>query len=45
MPYVVPVGGREVWEMGQVKVYDGGSGGYDGAPDATLFMNQGVFIP
>jgi hypothetical protein len=45
MPGAVPAGGREVWELGQVEVYDGGSSGNNGAPDATLFMDQGVFIP
>jgi hypothetical protein len=44
-PGVVSAGGRELWELGQVKVYDGGSAGYDGAPDATLFMEQGLFVP
>ena len=37
---------RAVWQLGQVKVYDGGSDGdASTAADNTLFMDQGVFIP
>jgi len=32
-------------EVDQVKVFDGGQGGVAGAPDATLFEVQGIFIP
>jgi hypothetical protein len=31
--------------MGQVQVYDGGAIGVAGSSDATLFMDEGVFIP
>ena len=36
---------REVMEVGQVAVNDGGVNGIAGAPDATQFETQGIFIP
>jgi hypothetical protein len=36
---------REIMEVGQVTVDDGGANGVAGAPDATLFETQGIFIP
>ncbi len=36
---------RTIWQLGQIQVYDGGASGVAGASDATLFMNQGVFVP
>jgi Tol biopolymer transport system component len=45
MPGSVLEGKRAVWELGQVKVYDGGANGVAGSSDATLFMDQGVFVP
>jgi dipeptidyl aminopeptidase/acylaminoacyl peptidase len=45
MPGSVVEGQRAVWELGQVKVYDGGANGVAGSSDATLFMDQGVFVP
>jgi hypothetical protein len=36
---------RIIWQLGQIKVYDGGASGSAGASDATLFMTQGVFVP
>jgi hypothetical protein len=45
MPGVAFAGRRAIWQLGQVQVYDGGSSGVAGASDATLFMDQGVFIP
>jgi hypothetical protein len=39
-------GNRAVWQLGQVRVYDGGSDGVASTTvDNTLFMDQGVFIP
>jgi hypothetical protein len=34
-----------IWELGQVQVFDGGVQGTAGASDATLFEDQGVFVP
>jgi Tol biopolymer transport system component len=46
VPGTVTSGMRAVWQLGQVKVYDGGA---DGNPattsDNTLFAVQGVFVP
>jgi hypothetical protein len=38
-------GNRVIWELGQVQVFDGGASGSAGASDATLFMDEGVFVP
>jgi Tol biopolymer transport system component len=39
-------GKRAVWQLGHVKVYDGGSDGLASTTaDNTLFMDQGIFIP
>jgi hypothetical protein len=45
MPGAVTAGNRAIWEIGPVQVYDGGSSGTAGAGDATLFEDQGVFVP
>jgi WD40-like Beta Propeller Repeat len=45
-PGAVLEGKRAIWELGQVKVYDGGADGVASTTgDNTLFMDQGVFIP
>jgi hypothetical protein len=31
--------------MGPVQVFDGGASGVAGAADATLFEDQGIFVP
>jgi hypothetical protein len=36
---------REVVEFGQIAINDGGVNGVAGAPDATQFETQGIFIP
>jgi hypothetical protein len=36
---------RSIWQLGQVKVYDGGPDGVASTPDNTLFAVQGVFEP
>jgi hypothetical protein len=39
-------GRRAIWQLGQVKVYDGGIDGLASTTvDNTLFMDQGVFVP
>jgi len=45
VPGAVTPGKRANVEIGQIKVFDGGQGGIAGAPDATLFEVQGIFIP
>jgi hypothetical protein len=45
-PGTVVEGKRAIWQMGQVRVYDGGSDGLASTTgDNTLFMDEGVFIP
>ena len=43
VPGSAPEGTRAIWQLGQVKVYDGGPAG-DGT-DGSLFAVQGVFVP
>ena len=39
-------GKRAIWELNQVRFYDGGTDGdADTAGDHSLFMTQGVFVP
>jgi hypothetical protein len=45
MPGSVQTGSRAIWQMGQVQVYDGGTNGKAGSIHATLFEDQGVFVP
>ena len=43
---VAKEGKRAVWELGQVKVFDGGGDGdADTTGDNTLFAVQGLFAP
>jgi TolB protein len=46
MPGITPEFTRAVWQLGPVKVYDGGSDGdADTTGNNTLFMTQGLFAP
>jgi hypothetical protein len=36
---------RMIVALGQAQVYDGGASGVPGSADATLFLDQGIFIP
>ena len=46
MPGAVLEGQRAVWQLDQVKVYDGGADGLASTTgDNTLFMVEGVFVP
>jgi hypothetical protein len=37
---------RAIWEMDEVRVYDGGTDGdSDTTADNTLFLRAGIFIP
>jgi hypothetical protein len=47
LPGVARAGRRAVWEIGDVRIFDGGAdGGIDASStDNTLFLRQGVFIP
>ena len=38
-------GSRAIWQLDQVQVYDGAASGKAGSNDATLFEDQGVFVP
>jgi WD40-like Beta Propeller Repeat len=46
VPGQVAENARSNWELGQIKVYDGGSDSdADTTADNTLFMDQGIFVP
>jgi phospholipase C len=45
VPNAVVGGQRMVWQLGPVQVYDGGASGVAGSADATLFADQGLFVP
>ena len=46
LPGAVVEGGRSIWELGQVQVFDGGADGLAStAGDNTLFEREGVFVP
>jgi hypothetical protein len=45
VPQSVRAGKREVVGLDQVQVYDGGASGVPGSSDASLFLDEGVFIP
>jgi hypothetical protein len=45
VPGAIQPGKRGNWGIEAVQVYDGGPGGVAGAPDASVFLRQGVFVP
>ena len=45
MPGSVNESRRSIWELDQVKVFDGGPDGVVSTADNTLFAVQGVFVP
>ncbi len=45
VPGMVPESKRAIWEMGQVKVFDGGADGIGSTTPNTLFGVQGIFVP
>ena len=46
LPGSVQAGGRAIWELGQVQIYDGGADGdADTAADNTPYATQGIFVP
>jgi hypothetical protein len=45
VPGSVTAGKRAIWQLGQVRVFDGGSDGDVGTAPNTLFATQGVFVP
>jgi hypothetical protein len=46
MPGSILEGKRAIWQLDQVKVYDGGPDGLASTTgDNTLFMDEGIFVP
>ena len=45
MPGLVSESKRTIWQMGDVRVLDGGPDGQASTTGNTLFLKQGVFVP
>ena len=46
MPGAVREGARSVWQVDQVRVFDGGADGFiQTQADNNLFLKQGIFVP
>ncbi len=45
VPGAVSGGGRTVWQLGQIEVFDGGTDGDAETDGNTVFLRQGVFVP
>src|SRR4029077_7706140 len=45
VPGLLAAGRRTIWELGQVKVYDGGPDGIASTQPNTLFAVEGLFVP
>lgn len=45
VPGAVSAGQRAIWELGQIKLFDGGSDGLAATQPNTLFADQGLFVP
>jgi len=45
VPGSTPEGGRSIWQLDKVLVYDGGADGQASTADNTLFEQQGIFLP
>jgi glucose/arabinose dehydrogenase len=45
IPGAVTGGGRTIWQLGQVEVYDGGTDGDAETDGNTVFLRQGLFVP
>jgi Tol biopolymer transport system component len=45
-PGAITAGQRSIWQLGQVRAFDGGAdGNAQTTEDNTLFLDQGVFVP
>jgi hypothetical protein len=44
-PGAVPEGKRSTWNVGQIRVWDGGTDGLAATTPNSLFLRQGIFIP
>jgi hypothetical protein len=45
VPGAVTAGERAVWELGQIKLFDGGADGLAATQPNTLFADQALFVP
>jgi hypothetical protein len=44
-PGMASAGSRAIWELGQLRVLDGGADGLGATGPNTLFADQGIFVP
>jgi hypothetical protein len=45
VPGTIVEGKRAIWEIGQIRVNDGGADGEASSDDNTPFLTQGIFVP
>jgi hypothetical protein len=45
IPGMVPEVKRTIWQMGDVRIFDGGPDGQASTQDNSLFLRQGIFVP
>ena len=45
VPGTIKEGKRAIWQLGQVRVNDGGADGVVSTTPNTLFAVQGIFVP
>jgi subtilisin family serine protease len=45
LPGTVTADDRTIWQLGQIKLFDGGSDGLAATQPNTLFADQGIFVP
>ena len=45
VPGLVREGARAIWQLAEVRVFDGGPDGFAETADNTLFAVQGIFVP
>lgn len=45
LPGLEHEGRRSIWQLADVRIFDGGSDGTRQPPNGTLFLRQGIFVP
>jgi hypothetical protein len=45
VPGAISAGNRATWELGQIKLFDGGTDGLVATQPNSLFADQGIFVP
>jgi hypothetical protein len=45
VPGAIKEGKRTIWQLGEIRVYDGGADGFPSSFPNDVFLTQGVFVP